>query len=339
MEDIPTPTDISTDATLECLNLGKTQPNDLAAEITDAQCQNLGVSTGLDGSQNSNCDDLSDMMCLIKQCVDAIATEQAMVIAPNDASKCQDDNDPTLASFWSRVLRWCQAVTCILCEYDPFVATILKSGRYPQILMGSMGDNGYPQWVMPDEVPTDGSHVPVMSGGVVKAVQEAILSVWHLWEEYPEFTFFAHTLNSDDDFHPLVGQEGASEGDTALVEYDGTDYNVLYAYTSGAWKKTKVLTAGDGLTNFATTHIVKGYYADKGVYYFHDGDKSTWNVMDVEVGQLEERLQQLEQATSQVVTSAKGDENIYALTTVATMEEAEAVECDPERTVIVFVTG
>lgn len=321
------------------------KPNELVPEINSIECENLGASNGLDGTKQTNCDDLSEMVCLIKQDVDAIATERAMVIAPNDASKCQEDNDPTLASFWSRVLRFSQAVTCILCEYDPFVATLLKQGKYPEILMGAVqtgaDGTGYPQWVMPDETPTEGSVKPVMSSGVVTAVQEAILSVWHLWEEYPEFTYFAPTYDDADSSRSLLAQSEKQEpsaGDTALVANNGTQYNLLYTYGDSGWTLTKVLGEADKLTNFAVTHIVKGYYADKAVYYFHDGNQDTWQVMDVDFTELEKRVEELEKTFGNAVLSAD-DSKQFMLTTAPTLEAANSTVCVDDKTIIVLVTG
>lgn len=329
---------------LNCGNLNL-RPNDVVSEISSTQCANLGNSTGLDGNQINNCADLTAMVCAVKQCVDAIANQTPIVIAANDASKCQPDTSPTLASFWSRLLRCMQAMSCVVCQYDPFINTILKSGKYPQILMGAVQSDangqGYPQWVSPDSTPTEGSSRPVTSSGVAQAVSEAILSVWHLWEEHPEFTYFAQTLNDESNTQNLEAQSNTlmpTNGDTALVGYDGTDQNVLYTYTDGAWMKTKVLTSGDGLTNFAVTHITKGYYADKGVYYFHDGTNDTWQVMDVELGDIESRIQALEAIYANAVVSADTDKK-YIMTTVADAAAADNVSCTPGKETIVLITG
>lgn len=342
MEDNPLPIDES--SALVC-DLSGVNPNDVVGEINSTQCENLSASNGLDGTKRDNCEDLSEMMCLIKQEVDAIATERAMVIAANDASKCQDDTDPTLASFWSRVLRWSQAVTCILCEYDPFVATILKQGRYPQILMGAVqvgaDGSGYPQWVMPDEVPTEWSPRPVMSSGVVKAVNEAILSVWHLWEEHPEFTYFAQTYNDPDNPQNLLRQtqdNPPAVGDTALVGTNGSEHNITYTWNGNAWTNATVIGEDEGLTNFAVTHILKGYYADKGVYYFHDGTEDTWNVMDVELGDIEKRLDKLEKIFENAVVSATEGQQ-FILTTAESVNAANSVACTEGKTTIVLITG
>lgn len=314
------------------------EPNEVLPDITETECENLGASAGLDGAQRGNCDDLLGLLCDIRQGIDAVNVNQAITIAPNDASKCRDDNLPTLASQWSRILRFAQAVVCILCNYDPRISTILKMGRYPQILMGSQQDGGYPQWVNPDDIPTEGSEKPVTSAGVYDAIEEAIMSVWHLWKEQPEFDYFAQTLDSASDPYDLMTQMEkwpAEEGNTALVATSDGKTSLLYTYTGGKWVFTRELTnEQDNLTNFATTHINKGYYATNGVYYF-DG---TWQVMDVDMGELDKRVEELEAIFKKVVVSGDADVN-YTLTTRPTLEEAEKVECIPGRETIVLVTG
>lgn len=341
MDELP----IGDNSALDCSNVQNTlKPNDIVAELTDAERENLGASNGLSGNENNNCDDLSDMVCAIKQEVDAINGENVLTIAANDASKCDSNLDPTLASMWSRMLRYSEAVSAILCQYDPFVSTILRQGKYPQILMGAVqvgaDGTGYPQWVSPDTVPTEGSSKPVTSSGIVKAVTDTVMSVWHLWEEYPEFTYFAQSFDGENNTHNLLNQTAdtpPAEGDTALVSNNGTDNNVMYTYTDGAWVQTKVLGDDDGLTNFAVTHIVKGYYADKGVYYFHDGTNDTWQVMDVDQSELENKIEELQKLFEGAVIAA--DDTEYILTTAPTLEQAEAMACTEGKTTIVLITG
>lgn len=341
MEDLPT----ADNNALDCTVVQNTmKASDVAPEITTTECENLSASTGLSGKEDSNCTDLSEMVCAIKQDVDAITGERVLSIAANEASKCDNNDDPTLASMWSRILRYSQAVACILCEYDPFVSTILKQGKYPQILMGAVqtgsDGTGYPQWVTPDTSPTEGSSKPATSGGIIKAVNDAILSVWHLWSEYPEFSYFAQSYDNEDNVQNLVAQTTAfppAEGDTALVSNNGTDNNVVYTYTNGAWVQTKVLGDDDGLTNFAVTHINKGYYADKGVYYFHDGANDTWQVMDVDQTELENKIASLQALFETAVFSA--DDTQYVLTTAGSVADAYNAECQEGKTTIVLVTG
>lgn len=315
-------------------------PDAVVNEITEDECANIKANTGLAGNEKDNCPDLETMVCAIKQEVDAIANG-AITISTNNESKCRDDGLPTLASMWSRILRWSQAVTCVLCAYDPYVATILKTGKYPQILMGAVQEGGYPQWVNPDELPTSGSKAPVTSGGVAKAIEDALLGVWHPWEEYPIFSYFAETLNSSDGVQNLTIQTTntpPTSGDTALVASDGTHSNALYTYNGTDWVFTKELGASDGLTNFAVTNITKGYYATRDIYYFVDGSDHTWNVMDADLTTLEKQVSDLQKLLEKAIISKNSDTG-YILTTAPTLITAEAVACDPDKPTIILITG
>lgn len=315
------------------------QPDEVVEEITEQECDNLQAFVGLDGEQTTNCPDLAALVCDIKQEVDAINVHDAITVYPNNASKCSDDNLPTLASMFSRVLRYVQAATCVLCAYDPRLATILKTGRYPQILMGSVQEGGYPQWVNPDDYPLGDSQKPVTSAGVYKAIEDALLSVWHLWKEQPVFDYFAQTLDGEDDAYSLKSQMEqwpASEGETALVATgDAGSDSLLYEYKNGEWVFVRLLTAeDDNLNNFATTHINKGYYQTKGVYYF-DG---TWQVMDADLGELEKKVEELEKAFQDSILSRDPDVQ-YLITTRPTKAQAEAVDCTDGKQTIVLITG
>lgn len=304
-------------------------------EITEQECENLQAYTGLDGNQRGDCDDLAQLICDIKQEVDRINVNEVMTIFANDASKCADDDLPTLASMFSRVLRYVQAATCVLCAYDPRVGAILRQGRFPQMLVGSLTEGGYPQWIEPDTELTDSSDRPVTSAGIYTAIREAVLSVWHHWEEYPEFDYFAQTINDDADIYNLTLQTAEyppENGDTALVASADGKTSLLYTY-DGSWKLTKQLTDKDGLTNFAVTHINKGYYSTNGVYYFDE----TWQVMDTDISGLEARAKKLEAIYNRAVVAPTGEK--YLITTAETLEAAENVPCAEGKTTIVFVTG
>lgn len=311
--------------------------DEVVDEITESQCDNLQAFVGLEGDKTQNCDDLASLLCDIKQEVEALNIKDAIDIAANDASKCADDGLPTLASMFSRVLRFTQAATCILCAYDPRLATILKTGRYPQILFGAIQDGGYPQWMSPDDLPTDDSEKPVTSAGVYQAIQKAILAVWHVWEEQPEFTYFAQTLSDPSDMNNLQSQMAkfpAENGDTALVASGDGKTSLLYTFDGNDWVFTRELTAADdNLTNFAVTHIVKGDYATNGVYYF-DG---TWQVMDADLSELEKKVEELKELFDNSVLSGGVDQ--YILTTRPTLADAKAVACSDDKETIVFVTG
>lgn len=316
--------------------------NQVVDEISENECENIKANSGLDGSKKDNCEDLEGLVCLIKQGVDAVAGGGSMVIAANDESKCGNDELPTLASMWSRILRWSQAVSCVLCAYDPYIATLLKMGRYPQILMGAVQEGGYPQWVKPDEYPLEDSTKPVTSDGVIKAIQDALLGVWHPYEEYPHFTYFAQTINGTTDAQNLNNQTTATppaNGDTALVANDGTHTSAVYTWNGSKWVFTKQLTEeDDNLKNFAVTNILKGYYATKDVYYFDGGGTPTWDVMDADLTELEKRLTELEKIFQQSVLGQEDGEE-YVMTTRPTLSAANSVACTAGKETIVLITG
>lgn len=332
------------ESALHCLNeYGEwNQPaNAIAGQLTEQECENIKANTGLSGNEKDNCEDLEDMVCALKQEVEYLASNDIITIAPNDASKCNTDNSPTLASMWSRILRWSQAASCILCAYDPYVATILKMGKYPQILMGAAQEGGYPTWVTPDESPELDSKRPVTSNGIQEAIKQALLGVWHPWEEEPEFGYFAQTLNGANDPQNLNTQTTATppaEGDTALVANDGTHTSALYTYTGGKWVFTKELGDDEKLTNFAVTFIKKGYYETKDVYYFDDGTTKTWQVMDADLTELEHRVTELEKIFQNSVLG-QGEGEQYVLTTRPTLAEAQAVPCTDGKVTLTFITG
>lgn len=358
---IPNPDEGTTENEQCAERLATIKPADVVPEITDEQCQNIKDNHGIYGTADENCDDLQgELLCDMRQEIEYLLNMGVGNIFANDDSKCkEDDPSPTLASMWSRIYRFAQAVTCILCAYDPFINTLLKSGRFPQILMGAQTEDdgqmdgcckkvGYPTWVTPDDYPYADSRRPVTSDGVYRAIQDAILSVWHKWVEWPEFTYFAQTLNDPDDPYSLqeqIKKWPPKPGDTVLIAKDGGTDTLLYKYRDdndptgdvtvdwhfeGAIKDMP----GNNLTNFAVTHILNGYYEDKGVYYF-DG---TWQVMDADLGELESRVDELERIFEHSVLS-QDNTTQYVMATRPDLTSAKAVPCTNGKETLVFITG
>ena len=180
-------------------------PGDLAYEIDEvntSECDNLKENKGTSGNDNNNCDVLSnELIEAIRQVYYSIKNGD-IVISANEDSKCDGSQLPTVASILSRLLRFDEAVACILCTYDPILIKILKSGEYPQVLMGQTG-SVYPVWKNVSETPTEGSMLPITSGGVYDAIKEAQLSVFHKITDDPnwveaggqdEYAFLASSL-------------------------------------------------------------------------------------------------------------------------------------------------
>lgn len=300
--------------------------------ISNSECSSLGNNTGLNISDGeTTCQALQQrLLPLIAQIVGDISTG-VMTIYANDDSKCDDNDDPTLASMMSRIYRVSQAFTCILCQYDPTLSNMLMAGSYPQVLMGKQTQNGYPGWVTPDSAPTSGSTKLVTSGGVYTAIQNAILSVWHMWQlpssqgatdgNYQYLVYDASSL-------PTTGN---TNGDWSIV-YDQTAHTVkTYQWNGSSWVNKATFTASQ-MVDFSVVHIEKGDWEDKGLYWFDAG----WNLLDADLGEVEQRVAALEAEMSQTV-QALDTNTVYKVGVVADRAAALAIPAESGVTKIVFI--
>lgn len=318
-------------------------PNQLAYEIGEyvpGECDNLQDDSGTSGQDESNCDVLNnDLIPALISVYQRITTGNINIYA-NEDSKCDESTDPTIASILSRILRFDQAVACILCTYDPKLISYLKSGRYPQVLMGGGSNSSYPIWQNPSTAPTQNSQLPITSGGVFTAIQEAILSVFHKatddvqWVEnggHYTYDYYADTLADllDQDLTDLATD------DRALIK-DGEDgTNQEYVYDGSTWENLDVI--GD-TNNYAVIEVEKGYYADKELYWLHDAaDNTSWNLMDATLKDLEDRVSALEAIYADAVLSA--DANSYLFGVKTTLAQAQDVPATTGKQTITLVIG
>lgn len=298
--------------------------------ITSSECTSLGNNTGLNiNDGENNCQALSTrLMPLLAQIVGDISSGK-MTIYANDDSKCSpDDKSPTLASMMSRIYRVSEALTCILCSYDPTLANLLTSGSYPQVLMGKAVGGSYPQWVTPDSAPTENSYNLVTSGGVHQAIREAIMSVWHIWDKGDNGEF-QYLVNDPSDL-PVSGN---TNGDYAICFNTSTSVNTIYKWENASWVLKETLQPSD-IENFAVMHIVKGEYADRGLYWF----ETSWNVMDADIRDLEARVAVLE-ASNLATVKPLDNSTEYRVAVVNSYSDATSIQPTLGQTKIIFVRG
>lgn len=307
---------------------------EVVAPINDTECSSLGNNTGLDlNDGETTCQALQERLIpLIAQIVGDISSG-VMTIYANDDSKCDENADPTLASMMSRIYRVSQAFACILCQYDPTLSNMLMAGTYPQVLRGKQTQNGYPGWVTPDSAPTADSQNLVTSGGVYTAIQNAILSVWHIWKGN------GTTAASDGNYQYLVYNiadlptTGNTNGDWAIV-YNETSYVVkTYKWNGSTWQNKGTFDSSQ-MQDFAVIHVVKGEWADKGLYWF---DKS-WNLLDADLGEIEQRIDALEAGMVNTVQAADTS-TTYKLGVATNYTAATQVPAETGVTKIIFVRG
>ena len=307
----------------------------LVDPINDSECSSLGNNTGLDiNDGETTCQALQQrLLPLLAQIMSDISTG-VMTIYANDDSKCDDNADPTLASMMSRIYRVSQAFACILCQYDPTLSNMLMAGTFPQVLMGKQTQSGYPGWVTPDSTPTSGSRKLVTSGGVYTAIQNAILSVWHMWKGN------GTTAASDGNYAYLVNDNvadipttGNTNGDWAIV-YNTTNYSVkTYQWNGSSWAQKGTFTAAQ-MQDFSVIHVEKGDWEDKGLYWFN----TSWNLLDADISDLEDRIDALEQQYSSVIVPLDTN-TTYKIGVVANSTAASQVPSETGVTKIIFISG
>lgn len=295
--------------------------------ISSSECSSLGNNTGLDlNDGETTCQALQQRLVpLIAQIVGDISSG-VMTIYANEDSKCDENNDPTLASMMSRIYRVSQAFACILCQYDPTLSNMLMAGTYPQVLMGKQTQSGYPGWVTPDSAPTQDSNNLVTSHGIYTAIQNAILSVWHMWDKgnAGSFAYFAESLND-------VPTTGNTNGDYALVYNPTTYVNTIYQWNGSSWVLRETIQPTN-MVDFSVAHIEKGEYADNGIYWFNTG----WNLLDADLGELEDRVEALENNMVNAVL-ALDTATTYKIGVANTFASTSSIPSEAGVTKIIFV--
>ena len=307
----------------------------LVDPINDSECNSLGNNTGLDIDDGENtCQAIQQrLMPLLAQIVSDISSG-VMTIYANDESKCDDNDDPTLASMMSRIYRVSQAFACVLCQYDPTLSNMLMAGTYPQVLMGKQNPNGYPGWVSPDTSPTSNSKNLVTSGGIYTAIQNALMSSWHMWKlpaAQGSTTGVYNYLVTDLADLPTTG---IASGEWAVYHNVSGRYVETYTVNNAGtqWVSKKRFNYSQ-MENFGVIHVMKGKWADKGLYWFENG----WNLLNAELDALENRMDALEQQYDNVVTVETGMTNDVKIGIVNTLTEADAIQPEAGMTKLIFI--
>ena len=326
-------------------------PSFLAREIDEqvaGECDNLADAKGTSGHDDGNCDVFNDDLLPAIQQVYYQIKNGMMNIYANEDSKCDEDNAPTLASILSRLLRFDEAVACILCTYDPQLIAYLKSGTYPQILMGGGAGSKYTVWQNPSTQPSANSILPITSGAVYDAIRDAIDSVFHkatddsswasagggftyqYYADTPEELYEQYDESSAESDEPLP-----EEGDLAMILAGEDGVNQEYKFMEGEWVALDVIGEPN---NFAVIEIEKGQYADEEIYYLHDSaDNISWNILDFNLTGLEKRVTALEGIYRTAVLSY--DTTEYLLNVVPTLSAAQSVTPIEGKTTITLIIG
>lgn len=222
--------------------------------------------------ENFNCENFKYLLDLLCQAVTALYNGNKKIYAnPATKENCDPDSEnPTMATLWSRMLRFDHAVACLLCN---MVDIVLKSGLPGQYYVGEAG------WTYLSKEAAEGVEEIIESGATYNAIEELVHSVWHFHESV---SYLVSTKSDLDDL------EDAAEGDVALVD----DESCYYDYKNGAWVKGKAHKK----ENFAIHHVNKESYSALGhvmaesAWYWFEG---SWNSLDADTKWLEDHLEEM----------------------------------------------
>lgn len=180
-------------------------------------------------------------------------------IYPNEDMKriCadDDDDDPTLQSILSRLLRYFQALGCLVCSGLEDDLNFLKQASpkdkvdNAQTVLQHDGEGWYGKWVETDDYPTENSEALVTSGGVYRAIQDYIHDVYHYVGTWNYLVYKPSDLNAlPEDVH--IPQSG----ETAMVKEGADGTNQTYTYNGSRWVAGEVNDFSEW--HFPLIHVV-----------------------------------------------------------------------------------
>lgn len=265
--------------------------------------------------ENHNCENLEYLIDLLCQAVTALPDGIKTIFAnPTTKEICDPYSDnPTLATLWSRMLRFNHAAACLMCD---MVDMALRSGKKNQYYAGEVG------WVdLIDELTDEfeGNDDLVSSDAIYKYIQYKLHSVWHMHGTVDYLVGKSSELPSD-----------AAVGSTAIV----AELNQIWKKSASDWAVDQDLT--DAIDDFSVYHINNKSDTSYGVvnagsaYYQFGG---TWNHLDADTKVLEERLSFLENAK---IVDTKAGEDQITMAVVGTGFDFSKATCNGRK--VYFVT-
>lgn len=285
-------------------------------EYTTVECGNV---------YNCMCDNLFYMVELICQELNMIKNGEKTIYANCQTKKLCDpySMNPTWESILSRILRYSQAVVCLLCSMDNMD---ISSGEDGEVYRASEpGQYGYWEKLASDI--TEGSPVLASSGAAKTAINAYVKSVWH---PIGVFNYFSDSLED-------LSTEAPSpeEGQTAVVGMN------VYKYTNGEWVIDETLTKTIADNDpFGVVSITDGTTNANTEYYIFDGE---WSQMDFDDTEVNARLDEYEHRANYSVANEERAEPPYNISLAyykdTDTEIYNEIDDYSRRTVVFLVDG
>lgn len=264
-----------------CITLDNLFPNQTIYEIM--VCSTCGKYDGcsevvefitplMPKPENYNCENFQYLTDLLCQAVTALPDGLKTIYAnPTSKELCDPNSDnPTLATLWSRLMRFNHAAACLLCD---MVDSFLRGGKDDQYLTG---ETGWTTMVKDFADDFEGDVTLASSDAIYQYIQKKLHSVWH--------------MHGSVDY--LVGKSSelpdtAPSGSTAIV----AELNQIWRKTNDGWAIDQDLT--DEIDDFSVYHINNrsdtsfGTVLAGSAYYQFGG---TWNSLDADIALLERTI-------------------------------------------------
>ena len=225
---------------------------------------------------NCTCANMAYLVDLICQAVKPLYKGNKTIYANQTTKDLCDpySKNPTLATLWSRLLRFDHAAVCVMCDMLSLMK--VKGGRANQYYTGETG------WVdLATEIVEGAVELP-SSKTVKDYLAEKLHEVWHFHTSVSYLTGTVAEL-------PTTGLEVGDDAIEASTSH-------LYKWNGSTWAMDSTFEVG----NFAVFHIENaldssfGHVKANTAYYYFEG---TWNNLDADTRELEHRIEILEAAT------------------------------------------
>lgn len=242
----------------------------------------------MENPYNYICDNLTYLLDLLCQAIEPLKTGNKKIYA-NPATKESCDpysKNPTLATLWSRILRFDHAAACVICAMKE--QELVNSGNEDQYFVGEVG------WMTILQEVEEGADGLVSSKAVKDYLAEEVNKVWHFQES---ITYLVGTQAE-------LPTTGVEENADAIV----TSTSKKYVYDGTTWNEDTSFST----VNFAVFHIVEetntsfGHVSAGSAYYYFGG---TWNNLDANTKELEKAVKKMEDAIV-VMKQAESEDDI-----------------------------
>lgn len=262
-----------------------------------------------------NCETLTYMDDLICQALEAIKTGVKTIYANSDTKeKCDPySENPTLATLWSRFLRWGAGSACLMCDMIDFV---IKSGKKNQYFMGEIGWVDILQEIEDeyDEDDDDGKRL-ASSGAIYNKIQEKMHEVWH----------FHGTVD-----YGVDDLDHIPDGAKSVLNFAD---DKVYELIDGVWTESTTIPQPDDFAvyhfNYENKTQEVGTIKAESAWYYWAG---AWNNLDVNIEWMVKVVDEMYSHVDEFAYAEKCTDRLHVRTDPYDGFDCTTLTAEPRRT-------